>query len=182
MDHRRRPHLPRLRHPRHTPRTTTAGVNATDELADIRSLNALAETWHTAPDGSRRFVPNFDPRSGGTSSRVLVLMQSPGPQTIAAVHAAICSEANPGPTAAALRSTQPESDDRDALFIRARLSAALAGLTDKQREAVLLRYLGERTIPEVAQQLGISSGTAGTRVRDGILALSHALTPRTPTP
>ncbi|WP_390890958.1 RNA polymerase sigma factor [Curtobacterium citreum] len=66
--------------------------------------------------------------------------------------------------------------------MRSQLSAALAGLTDKQREAVLLRYLGERTVPEVAQQLGISTGTAGTRVRDGVLALQHALTPRTPTP
>ncbi|WP_439689792.1 sigma-70 family RNA polymerase sigma factor [Curtobacterium sp. SP.BCp] len=74
------------------------------------------------------------------------------------------------------------ADDRDALFIRAQLSAALAGLTDKQREAVLLRYLGERTVPEIAQQLGISTGTAGTRVRDGVLALRHALAPRTPTP
>ena len=66
-------------------------MSTPDELADVRSLNALAETWRTAPDGSRRFVPSFDPRSGGTSSRVLVLMQSPGPQTIAAAHSAICS-------------------------------------------------------------------------------------------
>ncbi|MDK8172169.1 uracil-DNA glycosylase family protein [Curtobacterium citreum] len=80
-----------------------------DEVADVRSLNALAETWRTAPDGSRRFVPSFDPRSGGTSSRVLVLMQSPGPQTIAAAHAAICSEDNPGPTAAVFRAARIES-------------------------------------------------------------------------
>lgn len=74
------------------------------------------------------------------------------------------------------------ADDRDALYIRSRLRAALAGLTDKQREAVLLRYLGERTIPEVAQLLGISISTAGTRVRDGVLALRHTLTTHTPTP
>lgn len=80
-----------------------------DEVADVRSLNALAETWRTAPDGARRFVPSFDPRSGGTSSRVLVLMQSPGPQTIAAAHAAVCSEDNPGPTAAAYRAARIES-------------------------------------------------------------------------
>jgi hypothetical protein len=84
-------------------------VSTAEELADVRSLNALAETWRTAPDGSRRFVPSFDPRSGGTSSRVLVLMQSPGPQTIAAAHAAICSEDNPGPTAAAFRAARIES-------------------------------------------------------------------------
>lgn len=73
------------------------------------------------------------------------------------------------------------ADDRDTLYIRARVRDALVGLTDKQREAVLLRYLGERTVPEVAQHLGISISTAGTRVRDGLIALRHALTPRTPT-
>jgi RNA polymerase sigma-70 factor (ECF subfamily) len=75
-----------------------------------------------------------------------------------------------------------QEDGRDALFTRPRLRQALDGLTDKQREAVLLRYLGERTIPEVAQHLGISISTAGTRVRDGILALRNALNPHTPTP
>lgn len=71
--------------------------------------------------------------------------------------------------------------DRDALFTRPRLRQALDGLTDKQREAVLLRYLGERTIPEVAQHLGISISTAGTRVRDGVLALHRALSLHTST-
>ncbi|GGL08058.1 hypothetical protein JOE58_002581 [Curtobacterium luteum] len=80
-----------------------------NEVADVQSLNSLAETWRTAPDGSRRFVPNFDPRSSGTASRVLVLMQSPGPQTIAAAHSAICSEDNPGPTATAFRAARIES-------------------------------------------------------------------------
>ena len=84
-------------------------MSTPEKLADVRSLNGLAETWRTAPNGSRRFVPSFDPRSGGRSSRVLVLMQSPGPQTIAAAHAAICSEDNPGPTAAAFRAARIES-------------------------------------------------------------------------
>lgn len=77
-----------------------------DVPADVHTLNALAETWRTAPDGTRRFVPNFDPLSGGTTSRVLVLMQSPGPQTIAAGENAVCSEDNPGPTARAFRAAR----------------------------------------------------------------------------
>ncbi|REC97859.1 uracil DNA glycosylase superfamily protein [Microbacterium sp. AG157] len=84
-------------------------MTGTDEPADVRALNALAETWRTSEDGTRRFVPGFDPLSGGTVSRVLVLMQSPGPQTIAAGSAAICSEDNPGPTATALRAARIES-------------------------------------------------------------------------
>jgi hypothetical protein len=46
-------------------------MSTPEELADVRSLNGLAETWRTAANGSRRFVPGFDPRSGGRSSRVL---------------------------------------------------------------------------------------------------------------
>lgn len=49
--------------------------------------------------------------------------------------------------------------DQDTLYIRARLRDALAGQTDKQREAVLLRYLGECTVLEVAQHLGIRCRT-----------------------
>ena len=76
---------------------------------DVRTLNALAETWRNATAATGRFVPGFDPRSGGTASRVLVLMQSPGPRTIAAGSAAVCSEDNLGPTAAAFRAARIES-------------------------------------------------------------------------
>ncbi|KQS06222.1 hypothetical protein ASG04_16880 [Curtobacterium sp. Leaf183] len=63
------------------------------------------------------------------------------------------------------------SDQWDAVFGRPELRAALATLTTKQRDAVILRYLGEHSTPEVAEHLGISVGTAKTRVRDGLLAL-----------
>ncbi|MBF4607323.1 sigma-70 family RNA polymerase sigma factor [Curtobacterium sp. VKM Ac-1393] len=63
----------------------------------------------------------------------------------------------------------------DAHFSRARLRAALSELTDKQRNAVLLRYLGERSTAEVASDLNITLGTAKTRVRDGLIALHQRL-------
>ncbi|WP_182046641.1 sigma-70 family RNA polymerase sigma factor [Curtobacterium sp. ME26] len=59
----------------------------------------------------------------------------------------------------------------EVLFSRAQLRDALAALTEKQRSAVLLRYLGERNTPEVAFELGTTVGTAKTRVRDGLAAL-----------
>lgn len=67
-------------------------------------------------------------------------------------------------------------EGRDVVFLRPRLRVALSALTDKQREAVLLRYLGEHTAPEVARQLNVSVATAKTRVRDGLLALQRILT------
>ncbi|MCS6549358.1 sigma-70 family RNA polymerase sigma factor [Curtobacterium flaccumfaciens pv. flaccumfaciens] len=73
-------------------------------------------------------------------------------------------------------SVDHNDDQRDALFLRPTLRIALADLSDKQRDAVVLRYFGERSTAEVASQLGITVGTAKTRVRDGLSALrAHRL-------
>ena len=75
----------------------------------IQELNHLADRWRTSPDGTAQFVPGFDPDSGGTASTVLLLMESPGPSTVAMRERAVCSEDNPGPTAAALRRARTEA-------------------------------------------------------------------------
>ena len=72
-------------------------------------------------------------------------------------------------------STDHSLDQFDAHFSRAQLREALSALTDKQRDAVLLRYLGERSTAEVARDLDTTLGTAKTRVRDGLVALRHHL-------
>lgn len=72
-------------------------------------------------------------------------------------------------------SVDHSTDRWDMLFIRSRLRDALAGLTQKQRDAVLLRYLCEHSAPEVAAVLGTTVGTAKTRVRDGLTALRDHL-------
>jgi len=67
-------------------------------------------------------------------------------------------------------------DQRDAVFLRPALRIALADLSDKQRDAVVLRYFGDRSTAEVASQLGITVGTVKTRLRDGLSALrAHRL-------
>ncbi|GMA30486.1 uracil-DNA glycosylase family protein [Litorihabitans aurantiacus] len=96
-------------------------MNADEHRADapgLEVLGALVERWRTGPGGVRRFVPGVDPRSGGTASRVLVLMQSPGPGTVAVGDDAICSEDNPGPTAAAFRAARAESGLRRSDYLR----------------------------------------------------------------
>ena len=56
-----------------------------------------------------------------------------------------------------------------------RVRGALASLTEVQREAVGLAYLGGYTHTEVATMLDLPVGTAKTRIRDGLIRLRDTL-------
>lgn len=56
-----------------------------------------------------------------------------------------------------------------------RVRGALAALTEAQREAIGLAYLGGYTHTEVATMLDLPVGTAKTRIRDGLIRLRDTL-------
>lgn len=81
-----------------------------DKLARVEDpvvapLNALVRRWRA----EGRSVPWFDPDGGGTGSRVLLLLESPGPATVTMGDRGISSEDNPDPTARALRAARQAS-------------------------------------------------------------------------
>lgn len=56
------------------------------------------------------------------------------------------------------------------------LTAALAKLPDRQREACVLHYLLDQSIPQIAEGLGISTGTVKTQLHRGRKTLAKYVT------
>lgn len=71
----------------------------------VAPLNRLVRRWRA----EGRSVPWFDPDGGGTGARVLLLLESPGPATVALGERGISSEDNPDPTATVLRAARQAS-------------------------------------------------------------------------
>ena len=55
------------------------------------------------------------------------------------------------------------------------IEKALRGLSDQQREVVVMRIWGELTFPQIGEVLSISPSTADTRYRAGLKQLHLAL-------
>lgn len=56
-----------------------------------------------------------------------------------------------------------------------RVRRCIRGLTDIQRESVVLAYYGGFTYKEIAQSLSLPLGTVKTRLRDGMIRLRDCL-------
>ncbi|MFF0990881.1 uracil-DNA glycosylase [Kocuria nitroreducens] len=85
--------------------TSVAHKRARVDEPHVAPLNALVRDWR---EGGRS-VPWVDPDGGGAAARALVLMEAPGPATVAAGDLGFSSEDNPDPTARVFKALREES-------------------------------------------------------------------------
>ena len=134
--------------------------------AEEVTQEAFLETWRTAS--------RFDPAKGSAVSWILTLVHRK------AVDRVRSAEASTRRDTTYHQSSQAVEHDSTAEAAHASLEAhrvrgALAALTEVQREAVGLAYLGGYTHTEVATMLDLPVGTAKTRIRDGLIRLRDAM-------
>ncbi|GAA4373639.1 ECF RNA polymerase sigma factor SigK [Nocardioides caricicola] len=134
--------------------------------AEEVTQESFLEIWRTAG--------RFDPARGSALSWLLTITHRK------AVDRVRSAEASSRRETTYEQRNQPVAHDATAEAAEASMEArrvrgALANLTEVQREAVSLAYLGGYTHTEVATMLDLPVGTAKTRIRDGMIRLRDAL-------
>ena len=124
----------------------------------------MLEVWRSAT--------RFDRRKGSAASWVLTIAHRRAVDRVRSAAAAADRER---------RLHEPAgSADEVAERVQAALDAelvrhCLAGLTDVQREAIMLAYYGGYSYAQVSEILGVTLGTIKTRIRDGLIRLRDCM-------
>ncbi|WP_243060594.1 ECF RNA polymerase sigma factor SigK [Nocardioides sp. SR21] len=134
--------------------------------AEEVAQESFLEIWRTAG--------RFDPARGSALSWLLTITHRKAVDRVRSAEAASRRDTS------YQQHNQPVEHDSTAEAAEASLEArrvrgALATLTEVQREAVGLAFLGGYTHTEVATMLDLPVGTAKTRIRDGMIRLRDAL-------
>ncbi|MEP7160244.1 MAG: ECF RNA polymerase sigma factor SigK [Dermatophilaceae bacterium] len=116
----------------------------------------------------------FDPLRGTALAWALTIAHR---KTVDRVRSVTASRARDDVYAASALDVDHDSTSEAAIgrLDATRVRAALATLTDVQRQAVELAFLGGFTHTDIAHLLDLPLGTAKARIRDGLLRLRSAL-------
>ena len=132
--------------------------------AEEVAQEVLLEVW--------RMATRFDPSRGSASAWVLTIAHRRAVDRVRSTVAAAEREqlAWPRPTGA-----DDVAAAVEARLDRERVRRCLDGLTDLQRESIMLAYYGGYSYREVAELLGSTLGTIKTRIRDGFIRMRDCL-------
>jgi RNA polymerase sigma-70 factor (ECF subfamily) len=121
-----------------------------------------------------RHCARFDPDRGSAMSWLLTIAHR---TAVDRVRASEASRRRDDAHAAATHNVDFDTtaESAQASLEAQRVRRALTTLTDAQRSAVELAYLGGYTHSEVARLLDLPLGTAKTRIRDGLIRLRDTL-------
>jgi RNA polymerase sigma-70 factor (ECF subfamily) len=134
-------------------------------MAEEVTQEVFAQVW--------RLAPRFEPSAGSATAWVHTLAHRRAVDRVRSEQASRRRIERAG----RLSAVPPDEPDEAVVegLDRQRVRAALAGLTERQRRAIELAYYGGHTYEEVAVLLDIPTGTAKTRIRDGLIRLRDAL-------
>jgi len=124
----------------------------------------LLEVWRTAS--------RFDPRQGSGVSWVMTMAHRRAVDRVRSERSHASREAR---AASAVIDYDDVIEAVEASLDRERVQRCLSSLTRLQRECVALAYYNGYTYREVAELLGVPSGTVKTRMRDGLIRLRDCL-------
>ena len=134
--------------------------------AEEVTQEAFLEIWRTAS--------RFDPDRGSPVSWVLTIAHRKAVDRVRSAEASSRREATYHHRSQAI-AHDSTADAAQASLEARRVRAALAQLTEVQREAIELAYFGGYTHTEVAALLDLPVGTAKTRIRDGLIRLRDTI-------
>jgi RNA polymerase sigma-70 factor, ECF subfamily len=124
----------------------------------------LLEVWRTAS--------RFDARQGSAATWVLTIAHRRAVDRVRSASASTAREQRAAPL------WEPAGDVADtvqASLDRERVRRCLRGLTEHQRESIMLAYYEGYSYSQVAGLLGVALGTIKTRIRDGLIRMRDCL-------
>jgi RNA polymerase sigma-70 factor, ECF subfamily len=132
--------------------------------AEEVAQEVLLEIWRTSV--------RFDPGKGSATAWALMIARR---RAIDRVRSSAAASARERRTAMDSVPWDQVGETVQATVGRDRLRRCMDGLSDLQREAIMLAFYSGHTYAEVASMLGVPVGTAKARIRDALIRLRDCL-------
>jgi RNA polymerase sigma-70 factor (ECF subfamily) len=136
-------------------------------MAEEVAQEVMVELW--------RLAPRYDRSRGGVRTWASTISHRRAVDRVRATQSSRDREEREAVLASAPPDVDEVSEVVEDRLERERVTAAMASLTETQRESIELAYWSGYTYREVAAVLEVPEGTVKTRIRDGLIRLRDHL-------